>query len=171
MIKGKGRKQPAPSFLSGLMYLDVPGPLVGLVGHLLLHAGELLLQVGHLILVEFGQVIELFLQPLVPGRGRPCDASPGSPSLPSPPPGSMSLILNKDSIHPHVQTRPILTATRKLLCTQQASQVLVVKNPPASAGDIRDVGSIPVSGRSPGEGNGNLLLYSCLENLIDRGDC
>ena len=51
-----------------------------------------------------------------------------------------------------------------------ASQVvLVVKNPPASAGDIRDMGSIPGSGRSPGEGNGNLLLYSCLENPMDRG--
>ena len=41
-----------------------------------------------------------------------------------------------------------------------ASQVvLVVKNLPASAGDIRDVGSIPGSGRSPGKGNGNLLQY------------
>ena len=52
----------------------------------------------------------------------------------------------------------------------QASQVvLVVKNPPANAGDVRDVGSIPGSGRSPGEGNGNLLQYSCLENTMDRG--
>ena len=52
----------------------------------------------------------------------------------------------------------------------QASQVaLVVKNPPANAGDVRDVGSIPGSGRSPGEGNGNLLQYSCLENTLDRG--
>ena len=47
--------------------------------------------------------------------------------------------------------------------------VLVVKNPPANAGDIRDAGSIPGSGRSPGEGNGNLLQYSCLENLMDSG--
>jgi len=38
-----------------------------------------------------------------------------------------------------------------------------------SAGDARDVGLIPRSGRSPGEGNGNLLQYSCLENSIDRG--
>ena len=51
-----------------------------------------------------------------------------------------------------------------------ASQVaLVVKNPSANAGDIRDVGSIPVLGRSPGEGNGNPLQYSCLENPMDRG--
>ena len=46
---------------------------------------------------------------------------------------------------------------------------LVVKNPPANAGDIRDTGSIPGSGRSPGEGNGNPLQYSCLENSMDRG--
>ena len=51
-----------------------------------------------------------------------------------------------------------------------ASQVaLVVKNPPASAGDVRDMGSIPGLGRSPGEGNGNPLQYSCLENTMDRG--
>ena len=42
----------------------------------------------------------------------------------------------------------------------------VVKNPPASAGDIRDVGSIPGSGRSPGEGNGDPLQDSCLENAL-----
>ena len=47
--------------------------------------------------------------------------------------------------------------------------VLVVKNPPANAEDIRDEGSIPRSGRSPGEGNGNPLQYSCLENPMDRG--
>ena len=51
-----------------------------------------------------------------------------------------------------------------------ASQVApVVKNPPANAGDSRDTGSIPGSGRSPGEGNGNPLQYSCLENPMDRG--
>ena len=51
-----------------------------------------------------------------------------------------------------------------------ASQVtLVVKNPPANAGDAKDEGSIPGWGRSLGIGNGNLLQYSCLENFIDRG--
>ena len=50
-----------------------------------------------------------------------------------------------------------------------ASQVaLVVKNLPASVGDIRDVGSISELGRSPGKGNGNSLQYSCLENPMDR---
>ena len=46
---------------------------------------------------------------------------------------------------------------------------LVVKNLPANAGDTRDVGLIPGSGRSPGGGNGNPLQNSCLENSMDRG--
>ena len=45
----------------------------------------------------------------------------------------------------------------------------MVKNPPPNAGDVREVGSIPGLGRSPGEGNGNPLQYSCLENPMDRG--
>ena len=45
----------------------------------------------------------------------------------------------------------------------------MVKNLPANAGDIRDSGSIPGSGRSPGEEHGNPLQYSCLENPMDRG--
>jgi len=45
----------------------------------------------------------------------------------------------------------------------------VVKNQPANAGDARDMGSIPESGKSPAVGNGNPLQYSCLENSMDRG--
>ena len=45
----------------------------------------------------------------------------------------------------------------------------MVKSPPANAGDVRDVGSIPRSGRSPGEGHGNSLQYSCLENPMEPG--
>ena len=45
----------------------------------------------------------------------------------------------------------------------------VVKNPPVNAGDIRDVGSIPGLGRSPGGGNSNPLQYTCLGNPTDRG--
>ena len=45
---------------------------------------------------------------------------------------------------------------------------LVVKNPPAKAGDIRDVGSVSGSGKSLGVGNGNPLQYSSLENPMDR---
>ena len=47
--------------------------------------------------------------------------------------------------------------------------VLVVKNPPANAGDVRDMGSIPGLGRFLGQGHGNPLQYSCLENSMDRG--
>ena len=51
----------------------------------------------------------------------------------------------------------------------RASQVvLVVKKAPANAGDVRDTGSIPGLGRSPGGGDGNPLQYSCLENPLDR---
>ena len=46
---------------------------------------------------------------------------------------------------------------------------LVVKNPPANAGDVRDADSIPGLGRSSGVGNVNLLQYSCLENPMDSG--
>ena len=45
----------------------------------------------------------------------------------------------------------------------------MVKNKPVKSGDIRDVGSIPRSGRSPGGGNRNPHQFSCLENSIDRG--
>ena len=59
-------------------------------------------------------------------------------------------------------------------CRSGASQmVLVVQNLPANAGDIRDVGSIPRSGRTPGVGNGNPLQWvgksSCLEKFMNRG--
>ena len=62
-----------------------------------------------------------------------------------------------------------------VICQVRASQVaLVVKNLPASTGDIRDtgdMGSIPGLGRSPGEGNGNPLQYSCLGTPRDRRAC
>ena len=45
----------------------------------------------------------------------------------------------------------------------------MIKNPPANAGDVRDAGSAPGSGRSPGGGHGNPLQYSCLQNPMDRG--
>ena len=49
------------------------------------------------------------------------------------------------------------------------SQVLIVKNSPAKAGDVRDASLTPGSERSPGGGHGNPLQYPCLENLMDRG--
>ena len=61
-----------------------------------------------------------------------------------------------------------------IICIQYellwASQfALVVKNLPANAGDLTDLGSIPGLGRSPGGGHGNRLQYSCLENPMDKG--
>ena len=52
--------------------------------------------------------------------------------------------------------------------SKYSQMVLVVKNPPANAGDARDMGLIPGLRRSPGVGNGNPLQYSCLENPMDR---
>ena len=65
------------------------------------------------------------------------------------------------------KTRTIFLANPTL--TEDVPSGASSKEPPANAGDIRDVGSIPGLGRSPGEGNGNPLQYSCLENLMDRG--
>ena len=59
-------------------------------------------------------------------------------------------------------------STVKLL-EGESQVVLVVKNLPANAGDTGDTGSIPGLGRSPGEGHGNPLQYSYLENTMDRG--
>ena len=53
--------------------------------------------------------------------------------------------------------------------SRASKAALVVKNPPASAGDIRDLDSIPGLGRSPGGGHSNPLQYSCLENPMNRG--
>ena len=55
--------------------------------------------------------------------------------------------------------------------TLQSYDNSVVKNWPADAGDSGDSGSIPGSGRSPAEGNGNPLQYFCLGNPLNRGDC
>ena len=52
--------------------------------------------------------------------------------------------------------------------THTSQLVLVIKNPPANAGDTGDTGSIPGSGRDPGGGHGNPLQYSYLENPMDN---
>ena len=63
----------------------------------------------------------------------------------------------------------IHTHTHTYIYMDWASRVvLVVKNRPATTGDIRDTGSIPGLGRSPGGGHGDPLQYSCLENPMDR---
>jgi len=69
-------------------------------------------------------------------------------------------------IHPS-QTQNLVTIDKK---RYRASLVVqLVKNLPANVGDTGDVGSISGLGRSPGEGNGNPLQYSCLENSMNRG--
>ena len=69
---------------------------------------------------------------------------------------------------PTAESSRVLIWLRYSKC--QASQVaLVVKNPPANAGDLRDASLIPGWGRSPGGRHGNPLQYFCLENPMDRG--
>ena len=68
-----------------------------------------------------------------------------------------------------ISKRGVEATSSMSLVWLMASQVAPgVKNPPANAGGIRDVGSIPGLERSPREGNGNPLQYSCLENVMDR---
>ena len=64
------------------------------------------------------------------------------------------------------RTLPACPSTHGNSCTRILMKlvVLVLNNPPANPGDIRDVGSTPGSGRSPGGGNGNAIQYSCLGN-------
>ena len=74
------------------------------------------------------------------------------------------------AVHGVTRSWTWLSDFTSLSCTVWASLVaLVVRNPPAKAGDIRDTGSIPGVGRSTGGGHGNLLQCSCLQNPRDRG--
>ena len=68
---------------------------------------------------------------------------------------------------------PNINAKNKLpqLICDRVWVIIVVKNPPANAGDPGDASSISGSGRFPGVGNGNPLQYSLLENPMDRGAC
>ena len=66
-------------------------------------------------------------------------------------------------------TNILLTFSIKQAFFGSSQLALVAKNPPANAGDERRAGSIAWSGRSPGEGNGNPLQYSCLRNPMGRG--
>ena len=69
----------------------------------------------------------------------------------------------------YVISENIISALYSYYRNRASQVVLVVKNLPANAGDARDAGLIPGSGRSLGGENGNPLLYSCLENAMDRG--
>ena len=69
-----------------------------------------------------------------------------------------------------ISLAPSVSLSGETQFKQKYTQVaLVVKNPPANAGHVRNSGSIPESGRSPGRGHGKPLQYSCLENPMDRG--
>ena len=68
-----------------------------------------------------------------------------------------------------IETQKGEVITRGYTINWASQVVLVVKNLPANAGDVRDSSSIPGSGRSPGGENGNSLQYFCLENPRDRG--
>ena len=110
-----------------------------------------------------------------------CVAIPFSSYLPDPVIEPRSPALQAESLPTEPPGRPIVVSMYVGYIYDQkmfggysvlvwASQVaLVVNNLPANAGDIRDVGSIPGLGRSPGKGHGNPLQYSCLENPMDRG--
>ena len=75
-----------------------------------------------------------------------------------------------ESFQPRDWTQVCISGRFFTVWATRASQVaLVVKNLPANAGDITDVGSIPGSGRSLEGGHGNPLRHSCLENPMDRG--
>ena len=65
------------------------------------------------------------------------------------------------TVSPHFSEIPV--------CVWASQEALMVKNPPANAGDVRDVGSIPGPGRSPGGGDDNPFQYPCPENPMDRG--
>ena len=74
----------------------------------------------------------------------------------------MSLLCQKTS-----NSFPLCLGKKQISWACQES--VVVKNLPANAGDIRDTGWMPESGRSPGEGNDNPHQYSCWENPLQRG--
>ena len=81
---------------------------------------------------------------------------------------------NMSTLHALYTTRPPPKPTLLHFFSSTAGQwashlVLAVKNPPANAGNVRDVGLILGSGRSPGGGHSNPILYSFLENPMDRG--
>ena len=87
--------------------------------------------------------------------------------LPFPTPGDLPDpgVEHTSSVSPALQGDSLSTKP-----SEKPKMALVVKNTPASAGDLRVTGSVHRWGRSPGEGHGNPLQYSWLENSIDRGD-
>ena len=84
---------------------------------------------------------------------------------------SMEMILGVKILHgflPHIRTLGASLVVQRLIF-HTSHVALALNNPPASAEDIKDAGSIPGSGRFPGGGDSNLLQYSCLKNPMNRG--
>ena len=77
--------------------------------------------------------------------------------------------VSPDKPHCKIILRKNIYVCMNIYAVYASQVVLVVKNPPANAEDLRDMGSIPGWGRSPGGGHGNPLQDSCLENPMDRG--
>ena len=83
--------------------------------------------------------------------------------------GSYSIIVLFRHMEETVRTKNRNHYSGCFNCLWPSHVVLVVKNPSANADDVKDIGLIPGSGRSPGGEHGNSLRYSCLENPMDRG--
>ena len=115
--------------------------------------------------------------PDAPWSGRP-EEGPNQTAFPlvsRPPETDASLAPESLIVCSSLPTGPLLLPGISLhfyfpLLNMAFQVVLVVKNPPANAGDVRDAGSIPGCRRTPGGGPGNPLQYSCLENPTDRRD-
>ena len=81
---------------------------------------------------------------------------------------SINSVMFKKNICPFLKAPCLNQWCTKIITIRERASEVVVKNPPANAGDIGDVGLISGSRRSPGEGQGNTLQYSCPENPMDR---
>ena len=112
--------------------------------------------------------VSLYLSSPCPSVSLPFPPLPPSP-LPTTYPLSDNLLLLSTSCIPEHKPPEEKDYGLFYLMLQFQPRWLRGKESACNAGDARDVGSIPGSGRSPGEGNGNTFQYSCLENPMDEG--
>ena len=98
--------------------------------------------------------------------GQPVEEEKGKGSLPG-----VAFNASSPGPHPAVREAPELGVLllKKMGQWLKGQVAQVVENPPGNAGGTGVLGSIPGSGRCPGEGNGSPLQYSCLDNPMDRG--
>ena len=100
----------------------------------------------------------------IPGLGRSPGEGEGCPLQYSGLENSMDCI-----VHEVAKSQTQLSDFFTFMTNGASQVVLVIKNPPANVGEIKDAGSISGLGRSPGGGYGNPLQYPCLENPINKG--